>query len=99
MLGAYLPIAHRVFSSREIGRSTKLQLAHALLDGIHFHGAVTWPELSEGRLGWNGYAAGSCARSVNISVVLMWMVGRIGKSDWNVMCQGWKWCLLKAGYY
>ena len=48
MLGAYLPIAHRVFASREICRSTKLQLAHALLDGILFHGAATWPELSEG---------------------------------------------------
>ena len=34
MLGAYLPIAHRFFASREICRSTKLQLAHALLDGI-----------------------------------------------------------------
>ena len=48
MLGAYLPIAHMVFASREICRSTKLQLAHALLDGILFHGAATWPELSEG---------------------------------------------------
>ena len=50
MLGAYLPIAHRVFASKEICRSTKLQLAHALLDGILFHGAATWPELSEGCL-------------------------------------------------
>ena len=30
--------------------STKQQLAHALLDGILFHGAATWPELSEGCL-------------------------------------------------
>ena len=29
-------------------RSTKLQLAHALLDGILFRGAATWPELIEG---------------------------------------------------
>ena len=47
MLGAYLPIAHRVFAPREISRSTKLQLAHALLDGILFYGAATWPELNE----------------------------------------------------
>ena len=46
MLGACLPIAHRVFASREISRSTKLQLAHALLDGILFNGAATWPELN-----------------------------------------------------
>ena len=50
MLGAYPPIAHRVFASSEICRSTKLQLAHALLDGILFHGAATLPELSEGCL-------------------------------------------------
>ena len=69
MFGAYLPIAHKVFASREICRSTKLQLAHALLDGILFHGAATWPELSEGcSVRLEGYAAVSCARSLNISV-------------------------------
>ena len=50
MLEAYLPIAHRVFASREISRSTKMQSAHVLLDGILFYGAATWPELSEGCL-------------------------------------------------
>ena len=50
MLRVYLPIAHRVFASREISRSTKLQLAHALLDGILFYRAATRPELSEGCL-------------------------------------------------
>ena len=46
MHGAYIPIAHRVFALREISRSTKLQLAHALLDSIIFFWAATWPELS-----------------------------------------------------
>ena len=36
MVGAYLPIAHRVFASREISRSAKLQVAHALLDVFFF---------------------------------------------------------------
>ena len=97
MLGAYIPIAHKVFASSEISRSTKLQLARALLDGC---GAATWPELSGGcLLGWRLYAAESSARSVNISAVPMGMVGRTNKSDLNVACQGWEWCSLNGGSY
>ena len=48
-------------------------------------------------LGWREDVAESCARKVNISVVLVVMVGRTGKSDLNVTCKGWRWCLLKAG--
>ena len=51
MLGAYIPIAHMFFVSSEISRSTKLQLVRALLDGILFCGAGTWPELSGEVLG------------------------------------------------
>ena len=87
MLEACIPIAHMVFASSEISRSTKLQLARALLDG---RGA--W-------LGWRLYAAESSARSVNISAVPMEMVGITNKSDLNVACQGWKWCSLNVGSY
>ena len=46
VLGAYVPIAHRVFASSEISRSTKMQLAHALFDDILVCGAATWLQLS-----------------------------------------------------
>ena len=98
MLGADLPIAHRVFASREISSSTKLQLAHALLDGILFYGAATWPELKKRYV-----ARLEAVRCRVLRQVCQHfsgpggMVGRTGKSDLNVTCQGWRWCLLKAG--
>ena len=85
-LGIILSKCGRVVASSEISRSTKLQLARALLDGILICGAGTWLELSGGVLGsvGSGYPAESSVRSVNISVVQMEMVGRTSRSDLSV---------------